>query len=205
MNKDYIKNLLKKDNPIIFEIGCSDGIDTEQFLNEFSKIKIYGFEPDPDNLNIIKNKNFDQRFSIFEGVISNVDGNIDFLRSDGCRHSGSIFKPKNHLNVWPEVKFTEKIQVKSTKLDTFCKINLINQIDFIWMDAQGAEGEIIKSGKNILKNTKYIYTEYSNDEWYENQPNLETLIEILGKSWILKKEFKDNVLFENINLTHINI
>jgi FkbM family methyltransferase len=200
MEKAYIKNLLKKDDPIIFEIGCADGTDTEQFLNQFSKIKLYAFEPEPDNLYTIKNKNFDKRFNLFEGVVSNINGSIDFLRSDGSRrHSGSIFKPKNHLNIWPEVNFTENIQVKSIKLDTFCEVNSINKIDFIWMDTQGAEGEIFKSGKNILKNTKYIYTEYSNDEWYENQPNLQTLIDILGENWTLKEKFQSDVLFENIN------
>jgi FkbM family methyltransferase len=199
MNKAYIKNLLKKDNPIIFEIGCADGIDTQQFLNEFSEIKIYAFEPDPYNLNIIKNKNFDKRFNIFKGVVSSTDGTRYFLRSDGSRHSGSILKPKNHLNIWPEVHFTEQIEVESIRLDTFCEINLINQIDFIWIDAQGAEGEILKSGKNILKNTKYIYTEYSDNEWYENQPNLQMLIDILGENWILKEKFQADVLFENIN------
>ena len=199
MDKGYIKNLLKKDNPIIFEIGCADGTDTEQFLNQFLKIKLHGFEPDPDNLNIIKNKNLDKRFNLFEGVVSNVNGHIDFLRSDGCRHSGSILKPKNHLQIWPEVNFTENIQVKSIKLDTFCEINSINEIDFIWMDTQGAEGEIFKSGKNILKSTKYIYTEYSDNEWYEGQPKLQTLIDILGENWILKEKFETDVLFENIN------
>jgi len=199
VDKAYIKNLLKKDDPIIFEIGCADGTDTEQFLNQFSEIKLYGFEPDPDNLNTIKNKNFDKRFNLFEGVVSNVNGHINFLRSDGSRHSGSILKPKTHLQIWPEVNFTENIQVKSIKLDTFCEINSINEIDFIWMDTQGAEGEIFKSGKNIFKSTRYIYTEYSNDEWYENQPNLQTLIDILGENWTLKEKFEADVLFENIN------
>lgn len=63
----------------------------------------------------------------------------------------------------------------------------------------GAEGKIFNGGKNILKNTKYIYTEYSNLEWYEGQNNLYELLNILGQNWKLKKMFQDNVLLENKN------
>lgn len=47
MDKKLIKQLLKKDNPIILEIGAHKGTDTLEFLKEFPRIKIYSFEPDP--------------------------------------------------------------------------------------------------------------------------------------------------------------
>ena len=33
-------------------------------------------------------------------------------------------------------------------------------IDFIWIDVQGAEKEVIEGAKNILPNVKYIQLEY---------------------------------------------
>ena len=50
-------------------------------------------------------------------------------------------------------------------------------IDFLWADIQGAEGEMIRGGQKALSATPFLYTEYSNDELYEDQVSL---CEILG-------------------------
>jgi len=40
---------------------------------------------------------------------------------------------------------------------------------------QGAEGDLIAGGQETVANTHYLYTEYSDDEWYEGQPTLAQL------------------------------
>ena len=42
------KELLKKENPVIFEIGANDGTDTVNFFKEFKNPTLHCFEPDPD-------------------------------------------------------------------------------------------------------------------------------------------------------------
>ncbi len=42
-------------------------------------------------------------------------------------------------------------------------------IDFIYCDIQGAEKQMIAGANESLKKTRYLYTEYSNSEDYENQ------------------------------------
>ena len=34
MNKQQIKQLINKENPTIFEIGCADGRDTQEFIRD---------------------------------------------------------------------------------------------------------------------------------------------------------------------------
>jgi hypothetical protein len=51
-------------------------------------------------------------------------------------------------------------------------------------------------GKDTLANTHYLYTEYSNDEWYEGQPNLAKLESMLPAFSKLRR-YPTNVLFEN--------
>ena len=116
-------------------------------------------------------------------------------------YSGSIKKPKKHIETWPFIKFDQQIEVNSTKLDTFCEINNIEYIDFIWADVQGAEEDLILSGKNsFVKNVKYFYTEYSNEEYYAQQANLSKILSLLGDSWELVYDFKTDVLLKNKNL-----
>lgn len=206
MNKLQIKNLINKENPTIFEIGAADGQDSVDFINSFGEINLYSFEPDPSNIKLIKEKISYEKFNLFEGVISNLDDEITFNRSrtdnpDDLRYSGSIKLPKEHLNEWNWIYFDEQIKVKSIKLDTFCEQNNINIIDFIWADVQGAEDLMIIGGIETFKNkVRFLYTEYANKEYYENQPNLNKILSLLGNDWELVHDFGSDILLKNKNL-----
>jgi FkbM family methyltransferase len=206
MNKLEIKRLINKENPTIFEIGCADGGDTLDFINTFENLKIYCFEPEPKNIKLVKEKiNYPNHF-LFEGVISDVNSEIIFNRSrtdnpSDLSYSGSIKKPKEHLNEWSFIKFDEQITVKSITLDKFSDDNNIDIIDFIWADVQGAEENLILGGLNTLNNkVRYFYTEYSNKEYYDGQLNLSNLLTLMGDKWELIMDFGSDVLLKNKNL-----
>ena len=206
MNKLEIKNLINKENPIIFEIGCADGGDTLEFINTFSDLEIYCFEPEPKNIKLVKERINYPKHHLFEGVISDVNGELTFNRSrtdnpDDLSYSGSIRKPKEHLNEWSFIKFDEEITVKSITLDKFCEDKNIELIDFIWADVQGAEENLILGGLNTLnKKVRYFYTEYSNKEYYEGQLKLDSLLNLLGDNWELIRDFGSDVLLKNKSL-----
>lgn len=203
MNKQEIKKLINTDNPVIFEIGCADGKDTQDFINVFQKLSIHCFEPEPKNIKIVKSTINYSDHHLFEGVISDTNGELIFNRSrtdnpNDLSYSGSIKKPKEHLNEWPFIKFDETIMVKSSTLDQYCEDNHIDIIDFIWADVQGAEEQLIIGGKKMLTDkVRFLYTEYSNKEYYEGQANLDRLSKLLGSSWSILKDFGTDVLFKN--------
>lgn len=207
LDKEYIRKLITKDNPVILEIGCANGDDTLDFIKTFSDtdFKLYGFEPEPKNIKIIEEKVHSERFELFKGVISDTDGEITFNRSrtdnpDDLSLSGSIMKPKNHLKIWDWIHFDQSITVPSITLDTFVKNKNIDTIDFIWCDVQGAEEKVIQGGKNTLTNkVRYLFTEYSNDEQYENQPGLQKILSLIPSFEIVRDDGKD-VLLRNKNL-----
>jgi FkbM family methyltransferase len=206
MNKLEIKNLVNKENPIIFEIGCADGGDTLEFINTFNDLEIYCFEPEPKNIKLVKERINYPKHHLFEGVISDINGELTFNRSrtdnpDDLSYSGSIRKPKEHLNEWSFIKFDEEITVKSITLDKFCEDKNIELIDFIWADVQGAEENLILGGLNTLnKKVRYFYTEYSNKEYYEGQLKLDSLLNLLGDNWELIRDFGSDVLLKNKSL-----
>lgn len=207
IDKKYIKQLIAKQNPTLLEIGCANGADTLEFITLFqdTNFKLYGFEPEPKNIKIIKEKIHSNAFELFEGVVSDVDGHITFNRSrtnnpDDLSLSGSIMKPKNHLKLWDWIYFDEQVQVPSITLDTFTQQKNLNVIDFIWCDVQGAEERVLLGGKETFKNkVRYIFTEYSNDEQYEGQPTLEKILSLLPDFEIIKNVGTD-VLLKNRNL-----
>lgn len=206
MNKQEIKLLLKKENPVIFEIGCADGKDTQEFINTFKDLEIHCFEPEPKNITIIESTINYAKHRLFKGVISNVTGKVTFNRSrtdnpNDLSYSGSIRSPKKHVEVWPFIKFDEKIEVKSTTLDDYCDLNGIDRIDYIWADVQGAESDMIAGGKKSFSDRiKFLYTEYSNEEYYEGQANLKQILSSLGTGWDLLKDFGTDALFINTKI-----
>jgi len=197
-----IKELVKKDNPVIFDIGCNDGGHTAIFQSLFPKATIYAFEPDPRAIAKFKQKNL--KAHLFEGVVSDIDGFICFHQCNtdtGWDKSGSILKPKVLLKSHSWITWGTDIEVPSTTLDTFTKIYNIDHIDFIWADVQGSEEKMILGGIDTFTRVDYLFTEYSIGELYETATSKERILELLPNYDILEfantNEYGGDMLLKN--------
>jgi hypothetical protein len=61
----------------------------------------------------------------------------------------------------------KEITVQSDTLDNWCKRNKVNEVDILWMDAQGAELLVLQGAVKTLKNTRIIMTEVGLKPYYE--------------------------------------
>ena len=194
----WIQERFSGPEPKVFvEVGAHKGYDTA-WMAKIPNTVVHAFEPDPRNVvpyapNIIFNRK----------AVSDKDGTASFVLSQSYddnrewTYSSSLKKPKNHLSRYP-VKFNEKpITVETIRLDTYCKD--IPVVDLIWADVQGAEGEMILGGLETLKKTRYLYTEYSNQEMYEGQINLDKILGLLPDFQIMEI-WDDDVLLVNRTL-----
>ena len=114
-------------------------------------------------------------------------------------YSGSIRKPKLHVQAYPWVKFERTITVPTRRLDTWAKAENLGQVDLIWADVQGAEVDLIAGGSETLRRTRYFYTEYSNEELYEGEITLEGILERLPEFEIVHR-YQNDVLLRNAGL-----
>lgn len=205
LTKEKIKKLLKKENPIILDIGANNGRDAREFLLTFKNPKVYCFEPDLRAIRKFKNRmKDDSRCKLFEIAISDKDGTDIFYLSGGGKMKGgwdassSIKKPIKPIS--EGAIFDKKVIVKTKKLDTWVKENNIKRIDFMWVDVQGAEREVIKGGiKTLKEKVEYFYTEFGNDQFYEGAPKLEEILELLP-TFKMIGIFNGNVLLKNTKL-----
>jgi len=210
MDKQDIKNLVGNEDPVFFEIGANNGSDTQGFLDLFKHGNFYCFEPDPRAwIKLNKNIN-DPRCKKYQLAISNKCELVDFNMSDGqpddwpeqvggWDFSGSIKKPKLHLERHPWCKFERTVKINTITLDKFCENNSIDYIDYMHADTQGAERELIEGGRYILSKTKYLYTEYSNEELYEGEIGLQEILKMLP-NFVMVRDFGGDVLLKNRNL-----
>jgi FkbM family methyltransferase len=213
ISKARIAELVGKSNPVILEIGCNEGGDTLEFLDVFANPTIFCFEPEPRAIERFKRKVGSRPgVTLIEMALSDRTGTTTFHRSTGQRNgdsrerrpggwdlSGSIRKPKAHLHVHPWIKFEESITVPTTTLDDWAKQQGLDLIDFIWMDVQGAERDVIHGGRRTLARTRYVYTEYGALELYEGQASLNELVRELP-DFRLDTRYRGDALFAHRTL-----
>ncbi len=199
-----------RDDSLILEIGCHYGTDTRRFLSLFPQATIYCFEPEPRAIaGFRRTVGDDPRVSLFEVALSDRAGTVRFYQSggtptdggrvelsDGCDLSGSIKVPKRHKELYDWITFENTIEVATCTLDGWADQHNVRDVDFIWMDVQGAELDVIQGAQKTLATTRFLYTECIDVELYEGQPSLEDLLKALP-GFELVVRYPDDVLLRN--------
>lgn len=75
--------------------------------------------------------------------------------------SNSLLEPVNHLNHYPDIKFTSSEMVKVVTLDS---LQLFFKYNMLVMDVQGAEGHVLRGAAKTLETIDYVYTEVNKDD-----------------------------------------
>ncbi|HYA09938.1 MAG TPA: FkbM family methyltransferase, partial [Gaiellaceae bacterium] len=168
------------------------------WLAELPGVVIHAFEPDPRNSQPPRSN-----LTLHRTAVADRDGRGPLLLSvegwgQEWTHSSSIKRPKNHLQRFP-VSFGDTVEVELVALDSFHRELGLDVVDFIWADVQGAEGEMVRGGRETLARTRYLYTEYSDHELYEGQATLAELLELLPDFRVLEL-WPEDVLLENRRL-----
>lgn len=179
----------------IIEVGANRGTDTEKWLVDPDNI-VYCFEPTPELCNLLWEKfsNF-SNFHLFAGAVDvenswktfNIAGQKDW----GCSSLHTF--NQNIEELWPkrkDFKFTQSINTFCIRLDSFIEMSNIDIVDYLWVDAQGNDWNVLKSlGKKIdlVKEGKcevaYTVNLYNTDNTIENV-----------KPWLEKRGFNVSVI-----------
>jgi FkbM family methyltransferase len=181
-----LRRYIKTDTPLIVEVGANDGSHTEWFKQVFPNAQVHSFEPVSS-----AQQRFVARTLGLHGVqlhrtaVGRSRGSVKFYPSiarEGSGQvsawdaSGSLREPSGHLNLHPEIVFAQPVEVPCIRLDDWLSEFDPPQIDFLWMDVQGAELDVLAGAEETLKRTKLVYTEYAVQELYRGQPTLKQIL-----------------------------
>ena len=107
-----------------------------------------------------------------------ADKQVEFFVASNGGQSSSYLKPARHLEMHPDVRFDTSEKMSTDTLDRLvgrvCGEQGIDPatFDFLLLDTQGAEFDILKGGPRVLAAARYVFTEISFGNLYEGDTGL---------------------------------
>lgn len=136
-------------------------------------IRLISFEPEKDEFELLE-QNKDINDIVLQHALYKNKENVSFNVTKLIGAS-SLYKPNyNFLDNYPHserFKVENVVDIEVTTLDTLYRDEIIDDMDFIKVDAQGAELDILEGGESVLsKNIIGVEVEVEFQLMYEKQP-----------------------------------
>lgn len=161
--------LLSSAPMIIIDVGASGGAPSIwQIFGD--QHRIIGFEPNPAEFAKLKSTSTTRYFNIGLGKSRNIR-TINVTRWPYA--AGMLVPIQAYWNRFPNGPGMQVIgeeQMEVIDLDSFCRENDINTVDFIKLDTEGTELEILEGAEQILADVLAIQVEVTFNETHHGRP-----------------------------------
>lgn len=171
----------------ILQVGASYGQELESFMNHGVNNALL-IEPLPQPFAYISDIcRKIPGYIAFNGLCSEASGQEHkfHIASNGGQ-SSSILTPDKHKDMFSHVKFGDQVLMQSTTLDEILSFlnssgysGIIENLDTLYMDVQGAEFRVLLGSPRTLKQINYIYTEIIRGGLYQGMHSLDTYCSLL--------------------------
>ena len=147
----------------IIHVGAHYGDEVHSYMQR-GVPKVAFFEPLQRNFEILEQniQSYSDRVSLHKVALGSANGSATMNISSNDAQSSSILNPKVHLEAHPEVSFDGTEIVDLAKLDDY-----EYDYNFMVIDVQGYELEVLKGATKTLETVDYLYCEVNQDEVYE--------------------------------------
>lgn len=156
----YIKNKLKDVTPLtIFDVGANIGLYTILLNEIFTKnAKIYSFEPSKKTFNTLSaNTNLIKDRNIFNLGFGNANTVLTLYSNKEESGLASLYERRlDHFNIKMDV--SEEIEIRT--IDSFCLENNISKINFLKIDVEGHELDVLNGASELIKNNKIDFIQF---------------------------------------------
>lgn len=159
----------------VIHVGAHEGQETELYASMGFSTGLF-FEPQPVMFERLVQRL--QPFPHFRAVGSAVGSRVGTATMYAATNDGlssSLLKPKLHLEQYPDIPFPTTLEVPLTTLDEFFKTDDISRYNFLNLDVQGYELEVLKGSMAILHRIDGILSEINRAELYEGCVMVEAL------------------------------
>lgn len=195
----WLVNQLAKFQPrVIFDVGANTGKYCIKILDSCKKAEVYCFEPVTKTFELLKNKVNNERLHLYKKGLYHENRKLTINLYPSHTHA-SLF----HLKAVPyESTGTEEIEL--LRGDDFIEQHMIQSIDLLKLDIEGAELDAIKGfeasfNKRIIRVVQFEYG-------YINITTKNLLIDFYeffeSKDYVVGKLYPKSVQFRKYNFKH---
>lgn len=157
---------------VILDVGCRWGF-AEHWKALAPSAELYGFDPDEDECNRIRDMNTDPNLHIISQALGRHCGpqTLYLTQEPAC---SSIYPPHPlFTDIFPELHCARQVgttQIELITLDHWATEASVSCIDFIKLDVQGAELDVLMGGEQSLNNVRGLEIEVEFNPIYSGQP-----------------------------------
>lgn len=140
---------------LIFDVGAYTGEWSDIVLERFPDITIHQFEPALDSFEQLSKNCADQveigRVVQNNCIVSNVEGFVPFYYYSNQPVLSTVYR--RNKTIEERFKLDVRIEmIPSTTLDAYCELKGIHHIDFLKIDTEGGEYDVLKGSRALLEN-----------------------------------------------------
>ena len=208
--KKKIINFLKKekikDINVLIDVGGHHGETVSLFNKNFKIENFFCFEPSPTNYKVLK-KNIEKlnnkNIKIFNHALGNHNGELQLNQSVesqsttllNINKNSKYFKRKKKiLSLQNKEYFTKSFTVKVETLNHFIIKNKIDYVEFLKVDTEGFDFNVIMGLGESIHKVKYIYFEHHFHDMFQKEYNISHIHNYL-KNKNFEKVFKIKMMF----------
>jgi len=180
-------------NPsVVYDIGANDGSWTRDARAVFPNIRYEEFEANTQH----------QRAGRHMVLLGDTEKEVTFYKAIGpnvgANTGASIYLEVTQHYV-PGTYTSETLAV--VPLDTYIVQKNLPSPDFMKLDVQGAELDVLRGAETCLRTTKYVLMEVSLHRWNKDAPMIEDVISYMSERDfelidIVDTHFVENYLFQ---------
>ena len=158
--RDVLKQRLRKPDPIFFDVGANLGNYSAELRSHFPGAQLYAIEPNPHTFKTLSARlqsAKDHCFCVAFGDAVESRPIYTYDRELNSSHS-SILK-EVFLDIHRN-KNISSFDIHLTRLDDFCEANQIERIDFLKIDTEGYELNVLKGAERMLRENRIAMIQF---------------------------------------------
>ncbi len=154
---------------VVFDVGANVGRWSRYVLSHVSNIRLHAFEPVPKTFSVLNATLGDSKANAHEVALSSKNGKRTFYYYDKTPAVAEMSSLYRRPGVEAQLELTPSpIEVRAEKLDSFCAEHSIDTINFLKIDTEGGEFDVLKGAAGLLEDHKIAILQFEYGGTYQD-------------------------------------